>query len=128
MLRTFVLREETHAQALWTFLKKNWNAMEQAGKPLAVIVHEHKAKRSAEQNKLYWSRLNEIAEQAWIGRKRFSSDAWHEYYKQKFIGYEELPGGGSVGISTTTLSVAEFSDYIERVTAHAATELGIILE
>jgi hypothetical protein len=86
MLSTFVLREETHAQALWSFLKNNWNVMAWEGKPLAVTVSEHKAKRSAEQNKLYWSRLNEIAEQAWIDGKRFSADAWHEYYKQKFIG------------------------------------------
>jgi hypothetical protein len=128
MLRTFVLREETHAQALWTFLKKNWNAMAREGKPLAVTVNEHKAKRSAEQNKLYWDRLRAISEQAWIDGKRFSAEAWHEHYKRKLIGYEELPGGGSVGISTTTLSVAEFSDHIERVTEHAVTHLGIILE
>jgi hypothetical protein len=128
MLRTFVLREETHAQALWTFLKKKWNAMAQAGKPLAVTVSEHKAKRSAEQNKLYWSRLNQIAEQAWIDGKQFSAEAWHEFYRAKYIGMEETPDGRRIGISTTSLSVAEFSDYLERITAHAVTEFGIILE
>lgn len=127
LLRVFVLRDEPHARSLWGFLKANWKELAQAGRPLSITVQEHKAKRSLEQNRLYWQRLNEIAEQAWVGGKQFSAEAWHEFYKRQLIGYEELPRGGTVGISTTSLSVAEFSDYINRVEAYAATELGINL-
>jgi hypothetical protein len=125
--RTFILRDKTHAEHLWNLLRNNWQAMADAGKPLAVTVQEHKAKRSVEQNRLYWQRLNEIAENAWIDGKRFSAEAWHEFFKIRFIGCEELPRGGTVGISTTTLCVADFSDYIGKVEAYATTELGIEL-
>lgn len=124
-LRTFVLRDERNANALWVFLKSNWRALADENRPLAVTVAEHKAKRSGDQNKRYWAILNEIAEGAWIGGRQFSTEAWHEFFRAKFIGYEETPDGRQIGISTTTLSVAEFGDYMIRVEAYAATELGV---
>lgn len=127
LLRVFILREEQHARALWAFLKGNWRALAQAGRPLSITVQEHKAKRSQEQNRLYWQRLNEIAAQAWVGGRQFGAEAWHEQFKRQYIGMEELPRGGTVGISTTTLSVAEFSEYLNQIEAYAATDLGITL-
>ena len=127
LLRVFVLRDEPNARALYGFLKANWKELAQAGRPLSIEVKEFKAKRSLEQNKLYWQRLNEIAEQAWVGGKQFSAEAWHEFCKARFIGMDELPDGRRFGISTTTLSVAEFSDYLNRIETYAADELGIQL-
>jgi hypothetical protein len=127
LLRTFILREEVNANALWSFLKANWRDTARAGKPLAVTVQEYKAKRSGDQNRYYWQRLNEIAEQAWIGGRQFSADAWHEHFKRQFVGSEDLPHGGTAGISTTSLSVAEFAEYVGKVEAYAASELGIEL-
>lgn len=124
-LRTFVLRDERNANALWVFLKSNWRALADENRPLAVTVAEHKAKRSVDQNKRYWAILNEIAEGAWIGGRQFSTEAWHEFFRAKFIGYEETPDGRQIGMSTTTLSVAEFGDYMTRVEAYAAAELGV---
>lgn len=125
MIRVFVLRGDIQAQSLWAFLRQNWKAMADQGKPLAVTITEHKSKRSGEQNKRYWSILNEIAEQAYVGGQRFSADAWHEHFKRKLIGAEDLPGGGQIGISTTSLGVAEFAEYMTKVEAYAATELGV---
>lgn len=45
-LRTFVLRDERNANAIWVFLRSNWRALADASRPLAVTVAEHKAKRS----------------------------------------------------------------------------------
>lgn len=125
ILRTFVLRNEPNANALWQFLKNNWRALAGAVKPLAVTVQEHKTKRSTDQNKRYWAILNEIAANTWLDGRQFSADAWHEFFKGKFIGYEETPDGRQIGISTTTLSVADFGDYMTRIEAYAADELGI---
>jgi hypothetical protein len=125
LMRVFVLRDEPHARALRAFLKGNWKELADQGRPLSVTVQEHKAKRTDSQNRLYWQRLNDIAAQAWVGGKQFSAEAWHEFYKAKLIGLEEVPDGRRFGISTTSLSVSEFSDYMERIAAHAATELGI---
>lgn len=125
--RLFVLRGPIECKQLHAFLKSNWTACAQAGKPLSVQVSEHKAKRSAEQNRLLWAVLHDIAESAWVGGKRYSADAWHEQCKREFIGCEELPNGATVGISTASLSVEEFSTYIERIREYASDELGIEL-
>lgn len=129
MIRTFVLRDEVNCRQLYAFLRSNWLAMAQAGKPLAVLIAEHKAKRSGQQNRFYWgATLRTIAENAWVDGKRFSENAWHEYLAGQFIGYEDMPGGGKTPISTTTLSVDEFSVYLERVMHYAATELNVVIE
>lgn len=126
-LRTFVLRGDSNAQALWAFLKGNWRQMADAGKPLAISVAEHKAKRSGDQNRRYWALLNEIEANAWLDGRQFSAQAWHAYFAAQFIGCEDLPGGGTVAISTTTLNVEEFAAYMTRIEAYAATELGVEL-
>lgn len=123
--RTFVLRGEADAGALWAFLKANWRALAADGKPLAVLVTLHKTKRSTEQNKRLWALLGEISRNAWVQGRQFSAEAWNEHFAGEFIGYEELPSGRRKGISTTTLSVAEMAEYQTRIEAYAASELGI---
>ena len=123
-----MLRDEVNCRQLYTFLRSNWLAMAQAGKPLGVLVAEHKSKRSNPQNKLYWAVLHTIAEDGWVNGKRYSADAWHENFKREFIGTEELPNGATAGISTTTLDVGAFSEYIERVMHYAAEHLGVMIE
>jgi len=123
--RVFVLRDVTHVRSLHAFLKSNAQAMAKEGRPLAVHVTEHKARRNSAQNRLYWALLRDISEQAWVDGKQYSSEAWHAYFAGQYIGREETPGGGSIAISTTTLSVHEFADYVTRIQAYAATELGI---
>lgn len=127
LLRVFVLRESGHLRMLQGFIGANWAACAKAGKPLEIVITEHKAKRSDQQNRRYWALLNDIAEAAWLDGKRFSADAWHEHFKRLLIGSEELPGGGQVGLSTTTLDVMEFSTYMDKIEAYVTTELGVQL-
>ena len=126
-MRQFVLREESQCRALYAYLRHNWPAMAAQGKPLAVTVAEHKDKRHAQQNRLYWALLRQVANQAMVDGRRYSDEVWHEQFKREFIGCEELPSGATVGISTTALSVEEFSTYIERIREYASDELGIEL-
>lgn len=125
MDRTFVLRSEIQCRQLYAFLRANWSDMAAAGRPLAVTVSEAKAKRSGEQNRRYWSLLNEVAEHAWVGGRQFAADVWHAEFAGRFIGWSETPSGARVPISTTTLSVAAFSEYMDRIEAYATTELGV---
>lgn len=127
MRRTFILKEERYAAALYAFLKANWRAMADDGKPLAVEVREHKDKRSVEANKYYWQLLKFIAGNAWIGGKQYSDEAWHEMFKGEFLGYEDLPNGKKSPISSTKLNVAEFAEYLRSVEQYAAVELGLEL-
>ena len=123
--RQFVIYGPEQAKMLHAFLKQNAAAMAQAGKPLAVTVEEHKAKRSSAQNRRYWAILGQISESAFVGGKQFSTEAWAEHFKRSFIGFEELPDGSLIGISTTSLNTAEFTEYMDRIEAYAATELGL---
>ena len=132
MNQTFVLRDETVLKRLAAFLRANWPACAQQGRPLAVTVSEYKAKRSGEQNRLYWALLREIAGAAWVNGRQYDDETWHEHLKRALIGCEEivLPDGAAIvrGISTTTLSVPEMSEYIDRVQQYAAEHLGMQMD
>lgn len=127
-MRQFVLREESQFSALYAYLRNNWPAMAAQGKPLAVTVAEHKDKRHAQQNRLYWALLRQVSEQAMVDGRRYSDEVWHEQFKRVLIGLVDLPGGANAGESTTKLNVSEFAEYVNKVTAYAATELGVIFE
>lgn len=127
MNRTFTLRSPDIVEGLKAMIDSNWQAMNEAGKPLVVMVSEYKAKRSAEQNARYWALLGEIADGAWVNGRQFSDDVWHEFFRREFIGKEDLPDGREVGLTTTKLSVAEFSDYMTRIEQYAVTRLGVQL-
>ena len=111
------------------FVNANWRACADAGKPLSVTVAEHRARRTGEQNRFYWRALGDIAANAWVDGRQYDAESWHEHFKRTLLGVEEavLPGGEVLtrGISTTTLSIAEMADYIDRITAYAVDELGI---
>lgn len=127
-MRQFVLREESQCRALYAYLRHNWPTMAAQGKPLAVTVAEHKDKRHAQQNRLYWALLKQVSEQAMVDGRRYSDEVWHEQFKRVLLGLVDLPGGAKAGESTTKLNVSEFAEYVTKVAAYAATELGVIFE
>lgn len=124
----FILREDSDAARLFNFLRLNWRDAAQAGQPIGVQVSTYKAKRTHAQNRYYWATLNEIAAGAWVRGRQYSADAWHDFFKGALIGKEDIPGGGTRPLSTTTLNTAEFARYVEQVEAYASTELGLDLD
>jgi hypothetical protein len=48
--------------------------------------------------------------------------------ERQFIGMEELPNGDKSSLSSTSLSVGEFADYITQVERYASADLGLNLE
>lgn len=129
VLKTFILRERVHAESMWDYVKQHAAGQARVGRPLLVTVEEYRAKRSAEQNRLFHALLNTIAESATVGGKYFDVDTWKEHIRRKFIGTEEinLPDGARLerGIGTSSLTVPEFTLLIERVQAWAQTELNV---
>lgn len=124
--RTFVLQSEAHRLNLIGQIR----ALPISATPgWRVVIEPDERTRSGEQNRRYWAMLNEIAEKAWVGEERerrlYPADAWHAFFAGRMIGQSEVPGGGLIPISTTTLTTAEFSDYMERIHAHASLELGV---
>ena len=79
--------------------------------------------RSLKQNKLYWKWLGVLTE---TGN---SQGALHQYLAQEYLNPEiEVVQGKPILVikSTTTLTVKEFADYLERV-QEFADEIGCIL-
>ena len=125
-----VLTIELHNRA------QAWNAIKlqlypfiaqwlQAQKKLVLICKLRT--RTQKQNRRYWGNgvLAQITEQACVGGQMYSAESWHEVFKRKFIGLDELPDGGVIGKSSTELTTAEFCEFCEKVEAYAATELGV---
>jgi len=74
--------------------------------------------RSTEQNKRYWKILSLLA-LIEIKGIRYDSESWHEYFKFKFLGADDikLPNGKVLVRvkSTTNLDVGEFAEYMTQV-------------
>jgi hypothetical protein len=135
--KTIVLRSDSQAQQLYALLKANWRAMAETGKPLAVRVYEYRESRRDKQNSFYWLRLGQIAEQAWSGGRQYDAKCWHELMKEMFLPEETaagmpkwklLPNDKRVMfMSSTDLNVGEFAEYMTKVEAYVASDLGIEL-
>lgn len=100
----------------------------QAGKKWQLTLA--RPKRTTKQNRRYWGKgvLSQIATQAVVGGRQYEPEIWHEYFKRKFIGVQELPNGELIGETSTTLTTAEFSAFCDQVEAYGATELGVVYE
>lgn len=94
-----------------------------------IVIREHRKARSIAQNRYYWALIGELARHDVQGQ-RFIAESWHEYFKGRFIGKEEirLPNGDIFNrpISTTTLDVGQFAEYVTQIEAWAAGH-GILL-
>jgi len=114
---------------------------------MEVVIRPVTKARSLDANALYWVRLGEIAEQAWVQGRQYLPEVWAEYFKRAFLpdesiyGAEELqrrvkdidryrkwdiaPDGSRLLTgSTTQLTAFGFSEYLQQVEAYGAS-LGV---
>jgi hypothetical protein len=127
MNKLFILRDRENAEFLWVFLRRNWQHAADSGKPLAVQITDAKAKRSSQANRRYWAILNQISEEGWIEGWQYAAEIWADFFKRRFIGIIDLPGGGSMAESSAKLNQAEFAQYVLHVETFASCELGLTL-
>lgn len=124
-----MLRNDNMTQAVCEFIKANAPAMALAGKPLSVVISEAKSKRTLEQNSRLHVLLTEIANNAWVEGRQFDLETWKEHFRRTYIGVEEIemPDGSRTerGISTTTLSVENFSKFMDQITEYAQDHLAV---
>ena len=87
-------------------------------------------RRSSQANRLYWLLLHELSDRLRPNGQHYSAEAFHAYYKSRFIGCDDvaLPSGKVLTIprSSADLDTAEFADYLTKVEADAA-ERGVYL-
>lgn len=119
MKRTVVIRSDADRR---TALE----AVRHAPADSVVTVGPWQQKRNADQNRIYWARLEELAEQLPVEGAYFTADAWHEQVARWWMPKEEvrLPSGKLVTRrkSTSELTVQEFSEYLEKFTAWAVSK------
>jgi hypothetical protein len=129
MYREFILRSPANWQQFVAVVKANAKAFADKGKPLRIILTSEEQTRNVLQNRRLWAIYKTISEQAFVNGQNFSTDVWHEMFARKFGVCDEviLPDGEIVirRKSTTQMSVAEFSEYMDRVESYAAQELGV---
>jgi hypothetical protein len=128
--KEFHLKTRQAWEPFLSFIKEHAQNMIDKGTPLRLIVTSSEAKRNTEQNRRYWGYvLKSIADQAWVDGQKFAPDVWHEYFARRYGVCEDmkLPGGEVITrrMSTTEMSVGTFTEYMQNVEAHAATELGV---
>jgi len=117
---------------LWLWLK----AEVASGNKYVLEVLPYADYLTAQQRKYYHKAiLTEISQQVKTEAGKFAMPVWKEYYRDMFLGDEVLEitdplTGASKKIlqrvSSESLSVKGYSELIEKVTAHAATEYGVI--
>jgi len=88
-------------------------------------------KRSTDANRRYWALLAEIATELKPQGQAYSSDTWHRYFCQRFLGADEiaLPNQKTLVIphGSSDLDTGEFNDFMTQVEAWA-NEHGVFLE
>lgn len=94
------------------------------GQTVEVTIEKRRKRRTDNQNSYYWGVVIRTIANDCGYRSDEELAAIHAELKKKF-----LPRYGKLAItqSTTTLNTADFTEYIEKVRAWAATELGIYI-
>jgi hypothetical protein len=90
-----------------------------------IEVVRRREKRSGQQNRLLWAIYTAIADAT-----GHTPEEIHDYFKHKFLPPRVIELGGEaveVPGSTAIQDVPAFSEYVERVQAFAASELGVQL-
>lgn len=99
------------------------------GKPWHVRIEPYKKRRTLSQNALMWAELNWIVDA--IGRETGNdADDLHRFFKRKFLPPRIIEINGEVmelEPTTTTLTTVGMSEYMERIRAWCASELGLVL-
>ena len=87
------------------------------------VVRIEPPNRTSAQNSFYWATLAAISEQIRPQGQAHDQDVWHAYFKTRFLPGRmiELPNGQVMESEPTTtgLTKAQFSDYVEQVLAWA---------
>jgi len=133
LYKEFVLNGPAVWQLVKELIKEHARAFIERGTPLRLVITTEERRRTTEANGFYWGVvLRAISEQAWVNDRQFNPDTWHEYYANLYCPRTEvtLPTGElfSRRKSTSEMTQKEFTDYVTRVQANAATEHAVQFE
>jgi len=126
-----VAAHKTFAGLVWTQVK----ALATAGHATVVEVRTAEDVKTDKQRRyLHGYVFLTIAHQASVNGQKFDLKTWKEWFRSEFLGsktvtFKNPMTGKKVRrrqrVSTEDLGVKGYGEYIDRVTAYAATELGV---
>ena len=121
--QSIVIRNEEMRRRVISFLS-NLNIE----KPWEITIEPYRKKRSLSQLRLMWLWIGEVAEHVREHTGMDSEDV-HAFLKEKFLPPRiiEIAGEAVEYRTTTKLTTAEMSEYMDRIYAWATTELGLLL-
>lgn len=127
--RSFKIRDRAMLMRVASSLA---SLMPSAEHPIAVEVFDWKSPKTRQQEKLFHAILQDAAEQVEVSGRKFTADAWKEYFARKFLGTVEivLPDGEIVTRrrSTTEANIGEYNEMIEKTLDELAQEFGFVCE
>ena len=95
---------------------------------MEVVIRPHKKKFSREQQNRCMEIIRQISEKKQIEGKYYTVDSWLEYFRQMFIGVEEMPSGKTKGLPTSKLSTSEYNDFMTQIEVWASeNDVSIVL-
>lgn len=97
-------------------------------KPWIVSIKKKTKRRSLSQNSLMWKWIGEVVKHV-KHHTGYESDEIHEFFKQKFLTARVVKIGNEEKLyrTTTKLSTAEMTEYMNAIYRWATSELGLIL-
>lgn len=126
MSDSYLIRDEYDRQNLLHVIDNLAFSFE---KPLVVSIEPLVEGPSAKQRRRHWAIMKQIAEKVWVDNERkFSAEAWHKYFCGLLIGYDELPDGTMVPMSSEKLKRKEYADMDEQIVATITSEYDIELD
>lgn len=107
------------------------------GKRVKIVVSEDDDITIRQRNFLHGAVFPQISHQVVVNGQRYTQDIWKEFFRKEFLGDRwevyAMPGAKRatphrVRNSSEDLGVRKYSEYIDRVIAHAATEWGVVFD
>lgn len=95
-----------------------------------VVVKRWQKRRTISQNSQMWVWIDDAAKQCSDGESGYDKLAIHEMFKRRFltpVSTFEHDGDVYGSYSTRGLTTREMSEYMEKIAAFCATELGVVL-
>lgn len=122
---------KTLATPVWQQIK----ALAMAGHQTVLEVRTAEDVKTDKQRRyLHGYVLMTIANQATVNGQKFDMRVWKEHLRSEFLGFKTVTHKNPITgkkvrrrerVSTESLGVKGYGEYIDRVTAYAATELGV---
>lgn len=101
-------------------------------KPILVEVCDWKAPKTAAQRNTFHVFLRDVAENLVVEGRKFSLEAWKEYFVSKYLGEVEIvmPTGEirKRRMSTEEANVEQYSKLIDNTLAELARDFGYLAE